>query len=344
MSALARSIACLAIALASPARAAPPAALFSSDAPIHITIQGPVKLVSRNIAKGPQDAILVVQGAAPERLAIRISPRGITRLKRDVCQFAPLRVQFAAPPPQSSLFAGQSRLKLVTHCRSNPAFQQNLLLEYSAYRLFNILTPASYRVRLASIDYVEPDGQPLVSRLGFFLEDIGDVGRRNGLAVYHAGSSIPTASLSARDAARVELFEYMISNYDWSLRIGPPQSECCHNAYLLGPLANGSILPVPYDFDFSGLVDAPYAVPPDVVPIRRVTQRRYRGFCMHNADAVAVAPEFRAKRADLLSLFNLIPQMDERTRARATGFLATFFDDIRDDSTIRSKLLPTCFN
>ena len=241
MSAFVRSLACAlaAAAIAGSPAAAAPTPLFASDAAIHVTIQGPVGLVSRNAAKGPQDATLAVEGPDPERLAIRISARGITRLKRDVCQFAPLRVEFTVPPGASSLFAGQKRLKLVTHCRANPGFQQSVLLEYSAYELFNLMTPASYRVRLATVDYVEPDGRPLVSRLGFFLEDTADVARRNDLAAVHTVGPIPIEQLSARDAARVAMFEYMISNYDWSLRMGAPGNECCHNAYPMVHIQRG---------------------------------------------------------------------------------------------------------
>lgn len=332
------------VVVATSASPALPSRLFDSDAPIRITLKGPIALVSRNAAPGPQEATLSLQGEAPEQLRVRLSPRGIMRLKRDVCQFAPLRVEFAAAPPGTSLFAGQSRLKLVTHCRQSEEFQQKLLLEYSAYRLFNAMTPLSHRVRLARIDYVEPDGRPLVSRLGFFIEDIRDVGRRNGLAAFRGPARIPTDSLSAADSARVELFEYMISNYDWSLRSGPAGSPCCHNALLLGPTAAGKIVPVPYDFDYSGLVDAPYATPPEVVPVRSVRQRRYRGFCAHNAQAPAAAADARSRRGALLSVFDSVPEMTAATRARAADYLAKFFDDIADDQSVARKLLTTCFN
>ena len=326
------------------ASAAPATPLFASDEPIRITLQGPIGLVSRNAAPGPQEATLSVQSVAPDRLRVHLSPRGITRLKREVCQFAPLRVDFAAPPPPSSIFSGQSRLKLVTHCRHSEDFQQKLLLEYSAYRLFNALTPLSYRVRLAHIDYVEADGRPLVSRLGFFIEDIRDVGSRNGLASFRGPDRILTSSLSAADAARVEIFEYMISNYDWSLRSGPVGYPCCHNAFLLGPNAAGAVVPVPYDFDFSGLVAAPYATVPDIVPIRSVRQRRYRGFCAHDAAALQAATEFRCKRAALLAVLDTIPEMTRATRASAADYLGKFFDDIADDRSVERKLLSTCFN
>ena len=134
------------------------------------------------------------------------TPRGITRLRRETCQFPPLRVEFAAPPPATSLFGGQRRLKLVTHCRPGDGFQQHLLLEYAAYRLYNLLTPASFRARLATIDYVDDNGDPVASRVGFFIEDKDDVGRRIGLRSAAVGRpGRPSARLEPRAGGAVRL-------------------------------------------------------------------------------------------------------------------------------------------
>lgn len=336
--------AALALLMCSSAVSAQPTPLFASDEPIRLTLQGPISAVARG-SRGARDASLMLQAPTAERHAIRISPRGLTRLKRDVCQFAPIRVEFVQPPAAGSLFEGQRRLKLVTHCRSSESFQQHLLLEYAAYRLYNRLTPASYRVRLAQIDYVSDNGRPLTSRLGFFIEDIDDVAARNGTRRAAVGQAVATSALGPADSARVALFEYMIGNLDWSTRSGPPGDRCCHNSRLIGPVAAaGGLVPVPYDFDFSGLVDAPYAVPPEIVPVRSVRSRYYRGFCAHNPQIPAIAAEFRAMRPQLLATLAQIPQMEERTRSRAAAYLDEFFADIADDRSVSRKLLRTCID
>ena len=84
-------------------------------------------------------------------LPITLTARGITRLRDDICSFPPLRVEFNSPPPPGSLFERQGRLKLVTHCRTAADHQQKILLEYAAYRIFNLLTPVSFRARLAQV-------------------------------------------------------------------------------------------------------------------------------------------------------------------------------------------------
>ena len=110
--------------------------------------------------------------------------------------------RFPQPPGAQSLFAGQKRLKLVTHCQQSPGYQQHLLLEYSAYLVFNQLTSLSYKVRLATVDYAESDGKVTTSRWGFFIEDLDDLAKRNGLTEARVGDRVTSTQLEAQQAAR----------------------------------------------------------------------------------------------------------------------------------------------
>ena len=327
------------------ANAAPPKPLFASSEPVHLTIAASIgSLTGANPEKKPIiDGTLTVVGSAPETLAVKLSPRGITRRAKDVCQFPPLRVEFPEKPGATSLFKGQDKLKLVTHCRPSEAFQQYLLLEYAAYRLYNVLTPASFSNRLATIDYLDAKGRPVTTRLGYFIEDTGDMAKRNGMREYKTKVRLPIAQLSARDAARFAVFQLMIGNLDWAITAGPAGTDCCHNSRLIGPEgATTGIAPVPYDFDFAGMVDAPYAVPPDGIHLANVRVRRYRGFCRHNAEALAAAAEIRSKRAALLAVFDGIPQLEDKTKRKAVAYLTGFFDLAGSDADFTANFLKTC--
>ena len=339
-------VAGLAVLLGARGAAAPATPLFAANTPIRLEIRGPISAIvdgSRETV-APRPAVLAVVGAG-ERHAIRLTPRGITRLRRETCRFPPLRIEFAQPPAATSLFGGQRRLKLVTHCRPAESFQQHVLLEYAAYRLYNLLTPASFRARLATVDYIDGNGRPFVSRVGFLIEDKDDVGRRIGQRSAAVEDSVALGRLEPRAAARSALFEYMIGNRDWSMKAGPPGEGCCHNSRLFVlPAATAGrrdLVTVPYDFDFSGLVDAPYAVPPDgsAVSVRR---RAYMGFCYHNREALAVAAEFRALRPALLAEFATITGLDERSRRKAVTYVEEFFAEIDSDERMTNKLLGNC--
>lgn len=339
----------LAIGLAALGLAAPLAAqgkvtpLFASDEPLEVTITGPIRELIKNAERStdPYPATLVANG---ESLPIQLSARGNSRRKRMICQSPPFLVRFDPKPADASLFDKQGRVKLVAHCRNNDGYERYVLKEYAAYRLYNVLTPESLKVRLARMRYVDGgDGKPVAERWGFFIEDVDDAARRLGgkeLAV----PSMPSKALDAKDAARYVLFQYMIGNLDWDMGRGPEGSDCCHNSKLVGATrdATDALIPIPYDFDYSGLVDTPYAAPPESLPVRAVTNRYYRGLCRHNADVQAAALDYLAARPKLEAELRAIPQLDAKSRDEMLRFLGGFFEDIATPEQVEKKLFKTC--
>lgn len=317
--------------------------LFASSDVLRLTLKGPVPAIARSRSQQPEPATLSVAGTA-EALPVQISARGLTRRRPDICPFPPLRIRFPTPPPPQSVFAGQRSLKLVSHCRNSASFQQHVLLEYAAYRMFNALSPASFQVRLAHIDYVDERGRAVTSRYAFFIEDLDDVAGRNGMEEAKLPDRIATGALSPSHGALYSLFQHMIANHDWSMRAGPPGEECCHNAQMIAPArgAAAGVIPIPYDFDFSGFVNAPYATPPDLLRLSSVRQRKYRGYCAHNGAALAAAAQFRSARPAMLAALDQTPGLEERTKSRAAAYLEGFFDDIASPETVQSKILASC--
>ena len=315
--------------------------LFADEATIHVTIAGAIPRLVRHAGPGEMSvpATLAVEGegAAP----ITLSLRGRTRRLVDACQFPPLRVAFAQRP-EGGVFAGQKSLKLVTHCRGQAAFQQYVLLEYAAYHLFNRLTPLGFRVRLAQVDYVDDAGRPIISRLGYFLEEPSDLARRNGLREVKAGPRVAMGQLDPAQAGRVAAFEYLIGNLDWSMTAGPAGTACCHNVKLLGDAgAGGALVPAPYDFDSSGLVDAPYAMPPPGIELPNVRVRRFRGYCRHAEAARAAMGEARERREELLQVLASTPGLDGQTRLKASAYLEEGFRDVSTEAGV-ARVLKGC--
>jgi hypothetical protein len=331
-----RYLAALSVLAAGMASAKGPTPLFAANDVLRITFKGPVNSASDKPLPG-------TLSLGSETLPITFTERGITRRSSDVCPFAPLRVIFTQPPPETSQFAKQKKLKLVTHCRSGADFQQFVLLEYAAYKMYNRITPVSFNARLAMIDYVSDSGKPIATRYGFFIEDTDDMAKRNNLAEPKTPDRVPTSILSPYFAARYAMFQHMIGNHDWSMRAGPSGEGCCHNGKLVGPVAGTQQLaPVPYDFDFSGMVGTPYATPPAQLPIDNVRVRFYRGYCAHNLEALKAAAEMRAAKGDLLATLASTPGLEERARVRATTYLERFFADIATDQSTNAKVLKSC--
>jgi len=331
------------LSISGPALAADtPKPLFASDEVIAFTLSGPLGGMSRKADAKPVSGILKLAGSAPETLPVALSTRGITRRLQQICAFPPIRVEFTEKRGAASLFKGQKQLKLVTHCQSGDRYQQDLLLEYAAYRLYNALTPESFKVRLAKVDYAGENGSSITSRYGFFIEDVDDVARRNGQKRLRGANKISASQIEPAAAARFAVFQYMISNLDWAMTVGPPGVDCCHNSRLLGAKdAATNLITVPYDFDYSGLVDASYALPPDGIRVANVRVRRYRGFCSHNEQAQAVAADLLARRAEMLRIVDQTPQLSDGSRQRAASYLGEFFDQISSPAKV-SEMLKTC--
>jgi hypothetical protein len=330
---------------AAPAQAAPKP-LFAADAILQLRIEAPFSDLIRAAPRSTNafDAKLIVTGPTPETLAIKLSPRGISRRTSEACEFPPLKIEFTEKPGAASLFKGQKSLKLATHCRNDFNYQDYGLLEFLAYRLHNVLTPLSFRVRLAAIDYAETGSSSVrIHRHGFLVEDFDELAERNELHDIKI-DKIDRGMLNGDATARSDLFQYLIGNQDWSDVMGAAGTNCCHNIKLLAisKESHTDLLPVAYDFDSSGLVNPPYALPPTTVPIKSVRTRYYRGYCQLNAQATAAAQEALAKRDELMAMVDATPALSTRGKNSARQYLESFFSDLADPARLKKQILERC--
>src|SRR5690348_17013900 len=205
-------VAALAGACAGPAFAARPP-LFESDAPIAFTLTGPIPSLvhSASSSSKPFPATLTLTGGAgaPQTLPIEMQARGYSRRTGDFCRFPPLSLRFDKAQVKGTLFAHQKKLKLVTYCRPDPDYNQHIVLEYLAYRLGNIVTPMSFRVRAAEVTYRSSETDKGMTRFGFLIEDINDVADRNGRELLQATShQVSRSRLDLRATARARSEEH----------------------------------------------------------------------------------------------------------------------------------------
>lgn len=274
-------------------------------------------------------------------LDVKLRARGRYRRQTSTCNFPPIRLNFAKKKVDDTIFAGQDKLKLVTHCENGSEYYEQLLLkEYLTYRMFQEFTDQSFRVRLLRISWNDSleGGEPMET-YGFLLEDEDLLGERLGVKPSEVRSTTP-GGLIADQAALVGVYEYLIGNTDFSMLLGPAEEKCCHNIVLYG--TDAGHLPIPYDFDFSGFVNAPYAEPNPKLKIRSVTVRLYRGRCEHNAEMEAVLQQFRDKRPALFALMDNLPGLSERTRKSAGSYIDDFYKIINDPKRVRGRMAKRC--
>ena len=268
-------------------------------------------------------------------LELRVSPRGKSR--RSQCTFPPLRLDFKKKTTAGTVFEGQNKLKLVTHCSNRLARGGYLAAEMLAYRLLTLFTDASFRVRALEVTYVNSDDSESETWPAFVIEHKKDLAKRMGGELLKA-KSIDVSAVEPHYSTLVNMFQLMVANTDFSILAGPGE-ECCHNAV---PVQAEQVRVVPYDFDATGLVNAPYAHPSPAVNIRRVTQRLYRGYCEHNDAIPAVVEEFLARQADVFALVDSFADIPGLERARVSKYLLKFFEMIDPPKTLNSKVTRRC--
>ncbi|HSM29822.1 MAG TPA: hypothetical protein VK854_03910, partial [Woeseiaceae bacterium] len=273
---------------------------------------------------------------------IGIRTRGNYRRQPRVCPFPPLRVNFKKSEAKNTLFHKQDKLKLVAHCRDNSErYEQNLIKEYLAYRILNTLTDVSYRVRLARVTYIDSEQKDDDrSQYAFFIEHDDRLSKRLGLP------AIKTAGINKDDLAGpysdlTSLFQYMIGNTDFSPIAGAEGEDCCHNSTLFGNEGE-PVYSIPYDFDMSGFVDAPYAEPNPHVRIRSVTQRLYRGRCEYLDHLQTTLQLFQDNREAIYGLIGNQEQLEDKTRKKVTKFVDRFYDVIDNPKKVHREIETQC--
>jgi len=269
------------------------------------------------------------EGGQPVAIPVQASTRGKLRLARKVCSFPPLRVQFSKKEAKGTAFESQGSLKLVTHCENTGEYEQYVLRESLAYKIANVLTPASFRIRVARATYVDSTtGKTLTTRASFFIEDQNTVARRMQGRIALLEKRL-FRHLDQPSLVRLAVFQVLIGNTDYSI-------HALHNVRLIQD-PQGILRPVAYDFDSSGLVNPPYAAPDRRLQISSVLERRYRGPCLPVEELEPTVAEFRAKKAEILALCDAEAGLTRRHRDAAKDYLTDFFDIIANER--RTKLL-----
>ena len=212
------------------------------------------------------------------------------------------------------------RMKVVTHCNGGKAASNYILKEYMAYRIYNMLSPYSFRVRLVRMKYIDTGRKNKTSENWAFIIEPEDllVQRYNIFSVKN--DRLGMAHMLEEDLDRVALFNYMIGNADYSI-------TGRHNIKLLTQNETGvqGLIPVPYDFDYSGLDNAYYAVPGENLGIESVRERYYLGLCRDSDDFMETLDLFEEKKEEILSFVDNFPYMDTREKSEPRSYLDEFY-------------------
>ena len=309
--------------------------LFEDDSVLEVELRGPLGTLYENKYDEAREQLpfkIIADGVEHE---IKVRVRGKSRL--EFCHFPPLRLNFKKGAVAGTVFEGQDKLKLVTHCDLSRYAETDVLEEYAAYRILNELTDVSYRVRLLHIRYVDTEGLTNgvdYPHYGFLIEPKEHLAERNhGIFVEKPGVALKW--LQPDYAALVYVHQYLIGNTDWSLAAPSGEEVCCHNVTLIE--IDSLLNPVPYDFDMSGLVNARYAAPDeDLTRITRVTQRLYRGYCTDPDVLRETLHLIQENRAEIIEIIDGLPLLTRKKKDQKINYLEKALKAVdKEDKLIR---------
>jgi len=284
-----------------------------------------------------QHAIFSYENAAGEleQHDMKLKPRG--KFRRSICDFPPIKLNFSKNRlMERGYIAEYDKLKLVTHCIEDKfASKENVGREYLAYRLYNLLSEKSYRVQLIRLTYIDSkDRISRIKRYGFILEDTDEMAHRAGGKECEECINVPASELSLKDEHTMAVFQYMIGNADYN-------TGMMRNVKMVRSYTGSSVIPVPYDFDFAGLVDPSYAIPNADYGLMSVKQRVFLGQKVDSAMLASTLEHFVANRKAMEKIAEDVKLLNRQGRTEVIRYLDTFFreaETILKNASPRSKL------
>lgn len=312
-----------------------PGDLFNNDSVLCITLAGDMRSLLNDRSDGAQYHPLLLSYVDDDSGAVAIplkaKTRGHFRRQAGNCTYPPLLLNFPKKQERPSIFSTQVKLKLVCPCRG----EQYVIREYLVYKIYNLLTPKSFRARLARVTLFDSIRKKQSLFYGILLEEDEQMAKRNN-AVLISGQQVRGENTDTSSYLKMALFQYLIGNTDWSV-------PYFHNTRLIACDSLSVPSVVPYDFDHAGLVDAPYAQPAEELALASVRERRFRGYCITDMRAFEdVIDTFNLLKKDIYGLYINCPLIDSKYLTSTLRFFEEFYRTINDPKKLKLAFSYPC--
>jgi len=267
----------------------------------------------------------------PYNEPIRLSSRG--EYRKENCYIPSLKLYFRGNTP--GRLSPLHSLKLVCTCKPADYYDQLVLKEFIVYKIYNLLTDKSFRVRLMRLHLVDSlKKKKTLDQFAFLIEDADAMAKRNRCKELKDDQRFKTESTDRKQMTLVSLFQYMIGNTDWSVPYN-------HNIRLIKLKKDTLLRPiaVPYDFDYAGLVNAMYAVPAPDLGMESVRERNYRGFPRNMAELDVVFQSFRENKDKIYAIINECGPLSKQNKTEMINYLEEFYKMIDDSRQVQDVFI-----
>lgn len=261
------------------------------------------------------------QTGEQQRWQVDMSLRG--RFRRQRCQeMPPLTIDFSKKALAKAGLAPFDDMKLVTYCMADDqAAREALIREYITYKLYNQLTEMSFRVQLVKMTIKDTRTGKKTTQMAFLIEDTAQLRARIGAEKMEDFRVRNKIQFQPHALRMTTLFQYMIGNQDWGLTISK------NVKYLMRA---DQVIVVPYDFDFSVLVGASYAMPQEVLEKPLAYGRAYLGFQEDPEDLRVIFNELLRKRKALMEVIRKCKFLKASSKKEMEAYINFFFEHSTD--------------
>lgn len=313
-------------------------AFFERKEPLKLTLEFDVKKLMTEKAKEeylPAKLVYIINDSLRIDKSASVKARGNSRQRH--CYFPPFWLNVENSYLYDDSLVGNRKIKIVTLCRNNNEYNRYLLKEYLIYKLYNIITEQSFRVRILEIKYIDTGRRNKEHNDWAFMIEPEDMLSKRLNALPIKIDNFNYRHIDSLSADIMCFFQYMIGNTDFSI-------NGRHNVKLLKSkdFTKPYLFSIPYDFDFAGLVNAEYANPAEVLEIDNVTQRYFLGKCRSDIEYLEVINIFKGKKDEMYHLVESFEYLDYRSRREVLKYLDEFFKEMNRPDFIEKKLRKTC--
>lgn len=313
--------------------------LFASEEPLELVLVADMVTLMNDKSDDPEYSEAMLIQSLPDlkikAFEIKVKARGHTRRVTSLCEFPPLKINFKKNKVKNTVFDGQDKLKFVSQCRMEDAFKEYVLQEYLVYKAYNLLTEKSFKTRLVNITIKDNKLRvPAIQMTGFLIEDENSLAKRIGATSYKK-LVYSRDSCEVADLDRLALFQMMIGNTDWYI-------STRHNIKVFKDETTGKLIPVPYDFDFSGVINTSYAKPSAELPIHNVRQRYYKGNCHSWYEIQNQVAWFNKQYTSIKSLYQSCGLLPKYMLKADVRYLDKFYKIINNPTMAGGYLATPC--
>jgi len=255
---------------------------------------------------------------------IKVSLRARGNFRRRNCFFTPIKMKIKKSASAETIFSGNTSLKIVLPCKNEKDNNDNIIKEFIAYKIYEIVSPYHFKTRRLQIEFNNRSqkGEKKYNLKGFLIEDDDNLAKRFDGKILKR--KIHPQAIELFNSVNLSFFNYMIGNTDFS-------SSHQHNGKLL--FYKNKIISVPYDFDLTGWVNPSYGKGVINRLGYQTEKRKYIGFKRDQEIFEQVRNRFRASKNKIFTLVNsFIMDFDHRYEfENMLNYLEDFYRILESD-------------